>query len=264
MFLLQLSEQSNLHQLSISISPAILLLLYSVVIYASTLLLAVSLSQYRWHTEQARSPINGLSPFWYLTGTLGMLLFLGWLFFRTSYYDHFVLSMGFLSLFVVWCTALFLATVPQLLFQSEGCLLRVLVLFGGLYFAYLYIMQPSELAQETTAVLLGPQSAHGSIDETYTGGGRSVRLFASINGVAYEVPDRVWFATLKRGQDVAFLHDPATTVAFGPSSQALSIRGMAFLCIVVALWIATLFVICRGLIIVGGRIERYLRGEKPA
>ncbi len=172
--------------------------------------------------------------------------------------------MGFLSLFVVWCTALFLATVPQLLFQSEGCLLRVLVLFGGLYFAYLYIMQPSELAQETTAVLLGPQSAHGSIDETYTGGGRSVRLFASINGVAYEVPDRVWFATLKRGQDVAFLHDPATTVAFGPSSQALSIRGMAFLCIVVALWIATLFVICRGLIIVGGRIERYLRGEKPA
>jgi len=125
-------------------------------------------------------------------------------------------------------------------------------------------MQPSELAQETTAVLLGPQSAHGSIDETYTGGGRSVRLFASINGVAYEVPDRVWFATLKRGQDVAFLHDPATTVAFGPSSQALSIRGMAFLCIVVALWIATLFVICRGLIIVGGRIERYLRGEKPA
>jgi hypothetical protein len=73
---------------------------------------------------------------------------------------------------------------------------------------------PSILASRYWLVDSGIVSAKNMIS------GRTRLQFVDISGYHYQAPDYAWWQTLRVGQPVAFVRDPARTLAFAPSQIA--------------------------------------------
>jgi hypothetical protein len=159
--------------------------------------------------------------------TLLMLVsVIGRSFARSTYYSAFLLDILFWPLATVWFIAIFLASLTSgsILQLDKRWWARCILAGCCIVFALAGIWWGTIVAQwildQAIALHVGPLVDNGVVSAKNSIGGRTPLYTVVISGYKYDVPDYAWWRSLRIGQTIEFVRDPAHTLVFAPGRIA--------------------------------------------
>lgn len=173
-----------------------------------------------------------------------IILIIGRLFTRTTYYDYFIYSTLLWPLFAISTTALLAASLTSRAFiksvtswEAQALIqLMLAALTIALGWATITIL-PHKLTNDIRALSSGPQHATGKIDATDMLGGRESIASIVVDGIHYSTYDFAWWRSLHRDQTIQFVHDPAQTMAFASTRIAITPAGAVVGSCIATIWL---------------------------
>lgn len=228
---------------------------YTAFFFAMTVLLAVTLSPF-FEEKEARSSYEKYHTHrtdefplltFFMTGTSSIGLLTATVLsdvFAETYYDYFISQTALINTGFIWMFAMALATAFASLRQRAKLLLSIMLMSGtlGLIFPLQSYMQ-----QQIGALIFDPVTAHGTIQaKDITSSRAGATWTVTIDGNPYRVQPQ-WYAELKKGDAITFVHDPANRVAFPQNAVHFTNNGKNILLWLIPIWACTCLVVLIGL-----------------
>ncbi|MEZ4590249.1 MAG: hypothetical protein R3D55_03800 [Chloroflexota bacterium] len=176
-----------------------------------------------------------------------------------TYYNYHLLSLLFMSL-----NSVMLMVLGFVIFTSEGR--RLLSIFGWanwfdkFFRGFLVICCllaailglfgfPSIVIENFNGLTKGPAFSTGVVESKSTSGDSRTgpRVYMTIDGEKYKVPEHIWWRSLTRGEEIRFAHNSIDSkVAFRPEKVSFSVTGIMVSGVGVVLWLATVGIALNG------------------